>query len=210
LFPIPNKITTYMNTDYIQLDWFQNGKNIIVKLPTATEIIEFPLEHDIINHLVANSPKVVHFHIKLEANEEKTYIVDFEHIKSIPSTESFLTKKVGKLEKKSAFPDMLTSLGQYCISRGESHFNKHISELGWQRQRKYFNLYSFQEVDFKSKLKAVEDQQKAKVEQAKKVEVTQQIEVQKPVEKKSKLKQCTNCGEVIPALPACPYCGTKQ
>lgn len=194
-----------MTSEYQQLEWQQNGLDITITLPTPTMVINFPLDKALINHLVANSPKVVLLHVDLAGQEEQIYIIDFDELKTVPSSESFLSVKMGAKYKSENIESSFTPLGKYCISRGESHYNKHISEMGWQRQRKYFNIYNVQEVEFKTKLHQAElhkakEQQKVKAAEVKKEQTPP----------KSKLKQCSNCGEVIPNLPACPYCGTKQ
>ncbi len=195
-----------MATDYTRLDWQQTGTEITIKLQTVTGEINFLLDKSLLNHLVANSPKVVLFHIEITGQKEQTYIVDFENLISIPSTVSFLSVKIGEKKEVDTLEKTFTPLGKYCISRGESHYNKHISENGWQRQRKYFNVYNMQEVEFKTKLHVAEAE-KIKAEQAKKKEIVKKEEKTK---KKSKLVQCKSCGEIIPNLPACPYCGVNQ
>jgi len=189
-----------------QLNWQQKGKDISIELPTGIMTVNFALDTRIVNHLVANSPKVVIFHIEMEGFPEKAYIVDFEGIKSLPSNQSALTIKVGGNTNSNNLEKTFTPLGKFCIARGESHHNRHLSELGWQHGRKYFNIFDSKEVIFKTKLHS---EQQAKAEAERKA-AKKAAEVAEKPKKKSKLTMCSSCDEVIPSMPVCPYCGAKQ
>jgi hypothetical protein len=193
-----------------QIEWEQNNSEVIVKLPQTDRILNFTLDKRLINHLVSNSPKVVLLHIEMNNLAEESYFVDFEGLKPLTTLDNKLKVKISEKHEVEELELSFTSLGKYCIARGESHFARHISENGWQHQRKYFNLYAAEEFKFKTKIfednlkKAQEEKDAAK----KKVEEEQ---AKAPV-KKSKLSECKNpaCKQVIPNIPVCPYCGTKQ
>ena len=196
-----------MSSEYTQLTWEQTGEELVIKLPTEKGFINFPIDKRLINHLVSNSPKVVIFKIEITSQSEKEFLIDFEGIKSLISTANSLTKKTAVKDTITELEKTFTKLGKYCVARGESQFNKHISENGWQRQVKYFDIFDIQEVKFKTKL----FNDKLEKEKAEIAEKTKQANAAKETDtKKSKLVQCVNCKEIIPNIPVCPYCGTKQ
>ena len=197
--------------DVKQLDWEQNFAEIIIKLPQPDRLLNFTIDKRLINHLVSNSPKVVTFFVEMQNQKEEEYLVDFEGIKPLTTLDNKLKVKISDKNIELELEQNFTVLGKYCIARGESHFARHISENGWQNQRKYFNVYASEEVKFKTKI----FEEKLKKEQDDKAAVVKkqlEDEAAKITTKKSKLTQCINpdCKQVIPNIPVCPYCGAKQ
>jgi hypothetical protein len=195
-----------------QLEWEQNNAEIIIKLQQPDRILNFTIDKRLINHLVNNSPKLVSLYVEMQNQKEEEYLVDFEGIKPLTTLENKLKFTVSEKNPESELEQNFTILGKYCIGRGESHFARHISENGWQHQRKYFNVYASEEVKFKTKL-FEEKQKKEQDDKAAAAKKKVEEEVAKTTTtKKSKLTQCTNpaCKQVIPNIPVCPYCGAKQ
>jgi hypothetical protein len=194
-----------------QLEWEQNISELIIKLQQPDRVLNFTVDKRLINHLVSNSPKVVSLYIEMQNQKEEEFLVDFEGIKPLTTLDNKLKYKVSDKNPEVELEQNFTVLGKYCIGRGESHFARHISENGWQHQRKYFNVYASEEVKFKTKLfeEKLKKQQDEKAATARK---KAEEEAAKITVKKSKLTECVNpaCKQVIPNIPVCPYCGTKQ
>ncbi|GEM_PF-3104781 len=195
-----------------QIDWEQNISEIILKLPQTDRILNFTIDKRLINHLVGNSPKVVVLCVEMQNQKEQEFLVDFEGLKPLTTLDNKLKVKISDKNITVELENNFTVLGKYCFARGESHFARHISENGWQHQRKYFNVYAAEEVKFKTKLYEEKLKNEKDQKTAESIKKKAESEAAKTTIKKSKLSQCINpdCKQVIPNIPVCPYCGTKQ
>ncbi len=194
-------------SELIELKWQQKGREVVIEAPKKNgEIINFLLEEKLINYLAGNIPRVYHFFIELNGETEKTYIVNFDNLKSVVSSANALKIRMSKNKDKDKF-EGLTSKGKYCIARGESHHERHLNDKGWQHQRKYFEIYEASEA--KTFLEIASNKQTNEQKQNKppdNLANTHKIEASG-----SKLKACIKCNEIIPVkFDICPYCKADQ
>lgn len=197
-----------------ELTWEQHGNEVIIRIEKENaEVIYFPLDEKVINFLAGNTPKMYVFYIELNNEKEKTFLVDFDKLKSVVSNQNSLKISFGK-QKQSTQYIGISIKGKYCIARGESYHERHLDEKGWQHQRKYFDLYDIEDIKSAKKVEIpfvpkTEEKTEQKIEV--KIENQQNTTTQKTESKGGKLKECIKCAEIIPSkLEVCPYCGANQ
>jgi len=201
-------------SELLELQWQQKGNDTIITVSKDNgENLNFLLEEKLINYLASNTPKIYVFHIELNNEKEKSYLVDFNLLKSMVSNANGLKIRHGKFKEPSKFAG-LESKGKYCIARGDSYYEKHLNDSGWQNQRKYFELYEFSEAKTFVETINTEKKQFVPIVEEKideKIEIQQNTTIKQPENTNSKLKQCIKCNEVIPSkLNVCPYCKSSQ
>lgn len=198
-----------------QLDWAQKGREVVIHIPKNDNKVSFYLDEDLINYLAGNTPKTYFFLIEFDnEDKENTFFIDFENLKSVVSQENSLKITIGKKIKRKRNYGNAKPVGRYCIARGESFHERHLTENGWQHQRKYFHLYKID--DYKGTVDQPEEIKQKSVEQKEKV--VEKVEnqstkssTQSTSDTKSKLKECIKCQEIIPSqMDTCPYCKTNQ
>ena len=191
---------------HTELTWEQKKSNVFVIIQTkSAREINFQLEPEIINFLAGNTPKFYVFFIKLKGEKEESYFVNFNNLKPVASSQNKLRITVSKKDKMLNSKYIgLETVGRYCIARGESFYERFLSETGWIRQKKYFDLYDYQDVKKNLKQPAANENQ-----QNKSVPENSHKQTTTKLEKKSKLKECVNCGNIISGTyEICPYCST--
>ena len=188
--------------EHTELTWKQKNNNVFVIINTKSDSeINFQLEPEIINFLAGNTPKFYVFFIKIKGEKEESYFVDFNNLKPVASRQNTLRITVSKKNKMLDSKYLgLNSVGRYCIARGESFYERFLSETGWIRQKKYFDLYNYKDVEQNIKqIPTPETKENKSVRE----------NPQAQTSKKSKLKECTNCGNIISGTyEICPYCNT--
>ena len=202
--------------EHQELIWQQSKNTVTIEVSTqSNEAIIFSLEPEIINFLAGNTPKFYEFFIKLKGENEKSFFVDFNNLKPVASSQSKLRITI---TKKNNFVSTkyrgIQEKGRYSIARGESFYERYLSETGWIRQKNYFNLYDYSEVTGnKTKIKKepikvdvplVKETLKVQTDTKK-----QQASTEEQTETVS--KKCISCSEIIPDnYDVCPYCSTQQ
>ena len=192
-----------------ELNWYQKNNEVTISIISEkNDEINFSLEPEIINYLAGNTPKFYIFFIKLKSEKEKQYFVDFNTLKSVASTKSVLKITVGKKNKLiSTKYQGLTTKGMYCIARGESFYERYLSDTGWIRQKKYYDLYEIEEVKTN-----ISKEIKPKQKEIKQNDIIAENKISvKGNKPKAKLMECKNCQEIIPGnFEVCPYCNANQ
>lgn len=199
-----------------ELSWKQQGNEVIITVQKENgEELNFLLEEKIINYLAGNTPKMYFFHIEINNESEKSYLVDFEKLKSIVSTKNSLKISLGKTKRKNQY-EGITPKGKYCIARGESYYDRHINDKGWQHQRKYYDLFEISDIKTSKKagnliVPGKNENSKEELEIQNNLSNKSSISTQSTQKSGGKLKECINCGEIIPTkMEICPYCKASQ
>jgi translation elongation factor EF-1alpha len=187
-----------------ELPWEQQGNEVTISIEKESgESIKFILDDKIINFLASNTPKMYVFYVELNNEKEKSWLVDFNRLKSIVSNQNSLKISIGKQKQKIQYIG-ISSKGKYCIARGESYHERHLNEKGWQHQRNYFDIFDINEV---KSAKKVETPIINKVEEKTEIQENKSSSQSKG----GKLKECIKCAEIIPSkLEICPYCDANQ
>ncbi len=185
-----------------KLDWIEKGGFVNVRLPLGDfKEILFPIDDDMINYLVSNTPKIVYLFVALEGEmEERVFYVDFEGLRPLVSVEDALRVKV---DEDGNVPNRLkeqgfVSVGRYCFARGESYTERFLSPEGWLRQKTYQDIYRNEE------RKQVPVAEPVKVEPV-------QTAVKSESLLSERLKPCVKCGQNINISDeVCPQCEAEQ
>ncbi len=178
-----------------QLEWEQkNDRSIVIHINDNNNKIGFAIDNSLVNYIVSNIPKYLYIYIELANNKEQVYFVDFDGIMSKIPTQNKLVVKISDKFGRTSKKTNKKSKGKYSLARGESYPNRFLSDKGWQKQRKYFDLFDIN--DFTTE----------------KITKPKQVETPTKVKKaSSKLKECIACGEIIPSkVDICPYCKYNQ
>jgi len=193
-----------------ELNWKQNNNEVFIELYSeAGEQIRFMLENAVINHLAGNTPKFYIFYIQIENEEEKEYFVDFNTLKSVSSRQNSLkvTLTTSKNKSKNIKYKGLKTKGMYSIARGESFYERFLTDSGWKRQKSYFDLYNENEISesFSNKTANKNDKTSPNAN----LKATTDIPAQKQQE--SEYANCPNCNVVINSkFDICPYCSAEN
>jgi len=188
--------------DLQEISWAQSKDKVTVTVPYKDgKDMTFPIKIKLVNYLVGNTPKLVYLYVQLEGQpSETTYYADFSGLEPIvlfsekivykpnaPESDEHETKAEQKLKRK----------GVYGIARGESHIERYLGKEGWQRQKNFFDIFDFQEVQVEIKKQEEDTAKREKIE-------TKHLLT-------TKYKNCFNCGSSISiSEEICPNCQTKQ
>ncbi len=193
-----------------ELLWEQQSNEVTINIEKETgENIKFILDEKVINFLASNTPKMYVFYVELNTEKEKSYLVDFEKLRSIVSNQNGLKISLGKQKQKTQYVG-ISSKGKYCIARGESYHERHLTEKGWQHQRNYFDIFDISEIKSAQKVETPIKKEVIITENTN-IQKQENISTQKTETKGAKLKECIKCAEIIPSkLEICPYCNANQ
>ncbi len=193
-----------------ELNWKQKNNEVIIELISeADEQIRFLLEESVINYLAGNTPKFYIFYIKLKNEAEKEYFVDLNTLKSVVSRRNSLkvTLTTSKKSKTAIRYKGLKPIGMYCIARGESFYDRFLTDSGWNRQKSYFDLFNDNELSKKTENKTVENENKIPV----KNNLTTKTDIPVKKQEVSEFVNCPNCKEEIHTkFDICPYCSAEN
>lgn len=188
-----------------ELQWQQKGNEVLIDITSESgEEITFVLNKNIINLLAGNTPKFYIFSIKIGTETEKEFFADFNGLRSVSVKTNSLKITLGT-KKKSGIPAKyrgLQPVGRYSIARGESFYERYLSDDGWVRQKPYFDLYNDRQVGGGST-------QKPEIKENKNTSGNLSTKKQGGiVQNQPAYKTCPTCkNEISAKFETCPYCG---
>ncbi len=193
-----------------ELNWKQKRNEVIIEVSSETgEQIVFIIGPTIINYLAGNTPKFYIFFVKLKNENEKEYFVDLNGLKPVASANNSLrvTLSTNKKNKTpSKYRGMKTS-GMYCIARGESFYERYLTDGGWKRQKSYFDLFNDNQANqATTKINKTEHKTNNPSNN-----LTAKTDIAATKVTKLEFEKCKNCSEEIPTkFDICPYCNTEN